>query len=446
MNNTTNILIVDDDPGLLQLLEMRLTAYGYQVECASDGLQAMTILKQKLPTLVITDLRMDEMDGLELFKAIRDFAPGIPVIILTAHGTIPEAVTATQQGVFSFLTKPVDKDELRETVENAVRASVGATETHATNFESKIVTCSSKMHSLLGQVRLLSNSEVSVLINGESGTGKELLAQEIHDVSSRSNEPFVPINCAAIPEELLESELFGHKKGAFTGAAKDHKGLFQTANKGTLFLDEIGDMPASLQVKLLRVLQERCVRPVGSTQYIPIDVRLISATHKNLDQEIKEKRFREDLYYRLNVVNFLLPALRDRKEDIPLLINHFLTKLAEKTNQDIKHLSPDALMLLLHYDWPGNIRQLVNVMEQLFALSPTNMIAEHLVQDALRMESNSVPSLTEAKRIFEKDYAIQLLQLTKGNMSEAADLAKRNRTDFYKIIKRHDIDPNAFKP
>lgn len=439
------ILLVDDDPGLLQLLAMRIRALKYDVESVASGEAALQYLERQPPAVVVTDLRMDGMSGMGLFQIIQQRWPAIPVIILTAHGSIQEAVQATQRGVFSFLTKPVDKEELATTLRQAVALNSPLTAAEESALEKDIITRSPKMYRVIDQARLVARSDVSVLISGESGTGKELLANTIHKVSSRAAGPFVPINCGAIPEDLLESELFGHKKGAFTGASIDHEGLFLAAEQGTLFLDEVGDMPASLQVKLLRVLQERQIRPVGSTRYVPVDVRVLAATHKDLLQEVARGNFREDLYYRLNVVNLSLPSLSARKEDIPLLVSHYLNAIAERTGQPVKRFAKDALSLMIQYSWPGNVRQLANVIEQVVALSTARIISLQLVEEAVRHQGNTVLPLTEAKRQFEKDYVEQLLRTTSGNMTLAAQLAQRNRSDFYKILKRHGIDPDRYK-
>ena len=312
------LLLVDDDPGLLKLLGLRLTSEGYSVETAASGLEGLRVLGREQIDLVISDLRMDEMDGMQLFSEIQKVQPGLPVIILTAHGSIPDAVAATQQGVFSFLTKPVDKDALYQAIDDALshKGVSGDDE-----WQNTIVTRSPIMLRLLEQARMVAQSDVSVLIQGQSGTGKEVLAQAIHNASPRAKKAFIAINCGALPEQLLESELFGHARGAFTGAVSSREGLFQAAEGGTLFLDEIGDMPIPLQVKLLRVLQERKVRPLGSNRDIDIDVRIISATHRDLPKAMARGEFREDLFYRLNVVSLKIPALNERAEDIPLLAN-----------------------------------------------------------------------------------------------------------------------------
>ena len=339
-----HLLLVDDDPGLLKLLGMRLVSEGYSVVTAESGQEGLKVLSREKIDLVISDLRMDEMDGLQLFAEIQKQQPGMPVIILTAHGSIPDAVAATQQGVFSFLTKPVDKDALYKAIDSALEHAAPSGDDA---WRESIVTRSPIMLRLLEQARMVAQSDVSVLINGQSGTGKEILAQAIHNASPRSKNAFIAINCGALPEQLLESELFGHARGAFTGAVSSREGLFQAAEGGTLFLDEIGDMPAPLQVKLLRVLQERKVRPLGSNRDIDINVRIISATHRDLPKVMARNEFREDLYYRLNVVNLKIPALAERAEDIPLLANHLLRQAADRHKPFVRAFSTDAMKRLM---------------------------------------------------------------------------------------------------
>jgi two-component system response regulator GlrR len=440
------ILVVDDDPGLLRLLTIRLRAENYEVEAVESGAQALAAASRFRPDLVVTDLRMDEMDGIGLLKELQNRYPGLKVIILTAHGTIPDAVNATQRGVFGFLTKPFDSKELLQKVAAAVSLSGVEGSAEATDeWRAGIVTRSPAMEDLLRQARLVADSDAAVLITGESGTGKEMLAQAIHRASRRATRPFVAVNCGAIPGELLESELFGHARGAFTGAVQAHKGLFQAADGGTLLLDEIGDMSLPLQVKLLRVLQEGEVRPVGSTQSIPVDVRVISATHRDLDAQRAAGLFREDLFYRLNVVALHLPSLADRREDIPLLATHFLRRLAERYRKAVPVLAPDALAALVAAPWPGNVRQLLNLLEQAVALTTTGVIPASLVQGALREDAAALVPFEEARKTFERDYLVRLLKITGGNVTQAAQLAKRNRTEFYKLLQRHRLEPGMFK-
>ena len=437
------ILIVDDDADILQLLSMRLTAAGFEVETADCAEAAVNRLDLSRPQLVITDMRMKEMDGMALFEHIHRTMPALPVIILTAHGTIPDAVAATQRGVFGYLTKPFDSAVLLDQVKKALRVSAGAAPRQS-DWRANIITQSPIVEDLLARAQLVAQSDASVVIRGESGTGKELLARAIHNASRRSGKPFVAINCAAIPEQLLESELFGYVKGAFTGATRDHKGLFQVAEGGTIFLDEIGDMPLLLQSKLLRVLQERQVTPVGSTQAIPLNVRIISATHRDLKEEVASSRFREDIYYRLNVVELSIPPLSGRREDIPALANHFLATLAEKYHKNINGFSPEAMEILVSAPWPGNVRQLLNVVEQSVALCTSPLISPVLVQKAIH-EEGQITSLEDARKRFERDYLIRVLKITEGNVTQAARLSKRNRTEFYKLLQKHQLDPSEFK-
>ncbi len=445
MSDRPLILLVDDDPDQLRLLTLRLNASGYDALTAASGEEALARLAVSQPRVVVTDMRMGGMDGMALFDVIHRERPGLPVIILTAHGTIPDAVDAARRGVFGYLTKPFDGKALLAEVEKALKLNAEAANGDDA-WRREIITRSPAMETMLEKAKLVAAGDAGVFLYGESGSGKELLARAIHHASPRRNKPFVAVNCGAIPEPLLESELFGHVKGSFTGAVKDYKGLFQAADGGTLLLDEIGDMPLPLQVKLLRVLQERQVRPVGAVQTIPVDVRIVSATHRDLAQEIAAGRFREDLYYRLNVVALSLPSLAERREDIPLLANHFLRRLAEKYGKDIRGFAPEAMELLVSSAWPGNVRQLLNVVEQTVALSTSPLIPFTLARDAVRHGAEEFASFEDARRRFERDYLTQLLKITDGNVSQAARLAKRNRTEFYKLLQRHQLDPALFKP
>ena len=443
------ILLVDDDHDILKLVSMRLNASGYEVRAVESGPLALASLAASRPQLVITDLKMDGMDGMALFEAIHGTAPTLPVIILTAHGTIPDAVAATKRGVFGFLPKPFDNRALLELVAQALKHSAGircaGTAPADNNWSDGIVTASAAMEDVLDRARLVAQSDASVFIHGASGTGKELVARAIHRASARAAGPFIAVNCAAIPEALMESELFGHRKGAFTGAIYDHKGLLQSADGGTLFLDEIGDMPMPLQAKLLRVLQERQVRPVGATQIVDVDMRVVSATHRSLEQSIADRQFREDLYYRLNVVALAIPALAQRPEDIVPLALHFLQQFAARYRKDVNGFAPEALEQLVAAPWPGNVRQLQNVVEQTVALCTNGVIPASLVQSALNQASGGLTPLDQAKRTFECDYLVRILKITQGNVAQAAKLAQRNRTEFYKLLERHGLDPGRFK-
>jgi two-component system response regulator GlrR len=441
-SHIAKVLLVDDDASLLRLLTLRLEGEGYLVTTCESAKEALKLFNSQSFDLVLSDLRMPGLDGLAFFDEIMVLDQTIPVILMTAHGTIEDAVEATQRGVAGFITKPIEHDELRAVLSKHLssgRANL------SDEWREALITQSTHMEQLLEQAYRVAQRHVSVLISGESGTGKELLAKAIHKASDRSEKPFVAINCGALPENLLESELFGHAKGAFTGAISEHVGLFREADGGTLFLDVIGDMPIALQVKLLRVLQEQQVRPVGSNKQIDINVRIISATHKNLRDEMEEGNFREDLFYRLNVVNLSLPSLHERAEDIPLIAKHLLKQSAEKHQLNITRFSDDALQKLVTAKWPGNVRQLVNVIEQCVALTQTPVISEHLVKQALFETEHAWPTLAEAKDAFEQRYLIKLLKMTEGNVTRAAELAARNRTDMHKLLKKHNLTATDFR-
>ena len=453
MNDTpklapAHILIIDDDQDLLRLLSMRLRAWGIRVSTAVSAEEGLSRIAIETPQLVISDIRLPGKDGLTLFKEIHTSRPTLPVILLTAHGTIPDAVQAMSQGVFGYLTKPFDSKLLFEKVQQALRVSPvssGPTGGNDGSWLEGIVFRSRRMAELMEEARVVATTDASMLIRGESGTGKEILARAIHRASPRAKAPFVAINCGAIPEQLLESELFGHVRGAFTGATSEHGGLFKAADGGTLFLDEIGDMPLALQVKLLRVLQDQAVRPVGATRADPVDVRVLSATHRDLEVAMAEGQFREDLYYRLDVVTLTLPRLDERREDIPLLANHFMQQLVKKYDKGISGIAPDALEALSTAAWPGNVRQLYNVIEQCCALATTALISLPLVQRALRIPSMEALTYAEAKQRFERNYLIQLLKLTDGNVADAARIADRNRTEFYRLLQKYDLTPSLFR-
>jgi len=449
------ILIVDDDPALLRLLSLRLRGEGHDVAEAASGEAALAVLDRELPQLLLTDLRMGGMDGLQLFEAVHRRHPLLPVLILTAHGTIPDAVQALQRGVFGYITKPFEARTLMAEVDRALQASqalganipvdpAGGSEEEA--WREAILTRSPRMQQLLAEARLVAQSDASVLIQGDSGTGKELLARAIHAASGRSRARLVAVNCGAIPDNLVESELFGHVKGAFTGAVRDRPGLLLEAQGGTIFLDEVAELPLAMQVKLLRVLQERELRPVGAEKTQKVNLRVVCASHRRLDQEVAAGRFREDLYYRLNVVSLELPSLAQRREDIPLLAQHFMAALAQRYGKPAAAFAPGALELLAAAAWPGNVRQLQNVVEKCVVLATAPLIPPALVQRALAHQASDMLPLDAARRQFERDYLVQLLKLTAGNVSQAARLAQRNRTDFYALLGRHQLEPGAFKP
>ncbi|MDX9740437.1 MAG: sigma 54-interacting transcriptional regulator [Gammaproteobacteria bacterium] len=448
MTMRPRILLVDDDPDLLRLLSIRLNTAGWEVMTADSAESALSLLEERQPQVVVTDLRMDGMDGMAFFDIVHERFSTLPVIILTAHGTIPEAVEATKRGVFTFLTKPFDSKDLLDHINRALRISgVVASENGGERgaWSSEIISRSAVMDELLKQARRVADSSAAVLIHGESGTGKELLARAIHKAGPRRDRPFLGLNCSAIPESLLESELFGHNKGAFTSATRDHKGLFQAAEGGTLFLDEIGDMPLPLQAKLLRVLEEKEVRPVGATANVRVDVRIISASHHDLDELVKARQFREDLYYRLNVVRLDIPPLRERPEDVQLLANHFLREIAANGDTQAQSFAPEAMERLVTAPWPGNVRQLLNVVEYSATLCTTAVIPLSLVQRALRLKTGALPSLSAARRNFEREYLMRLLKMTEGNITQAARLAQRNRTELYKLLHRYHLNPETFR-
>ncbi|MDF1581863.1 MAG: sigma 54-interacting transcriptional regulator [Methyloprofundus sp.] len=443
------VLVVDDEPSLLQLLDLRLRSLGLDIKKAESAEEAVALLPSYRPQLVITDLKMGKMDGMALFSHIQQQYPALPVIILTAHGTIKEAVAATHQGVFGFLTKPFVKEELIALVTKAFELNTRVDHVQDIDgiaaWRANIITRSAMMENLLDEVERVAQTNVSVYIQGESGTGKELIAQAIHKAGSRRDKQFVAVNCSAIPEDLLESELFGHQKGAFSGASAARKGLFEIADGGTLFLDEIGDMSPAFQVKLLRALQEGEIRPVGANKTIAVDVRVISASHRDLQEMTTNNLFRLDLYYRLNVVTLMLPRLAERLEDIPLLASYFLTNNDTQIEAVVKGFSNEAMELLIAYDWPGNVRQLKNVIEHICTFATTPLVPVNLVEKALREKQKLSLSFNEAKKNFERDYLVKLLQLANGSVTEAARLAKRNRTEFYRLLDRHNLKAAEFK-
>ena len=440
------ILLVDDDPDMLHLLSLRLGAAGYTVATVTSAEQALVTLSSWRPSLVISDIRLPGRDGHALFEEIRATYPMLPVILLTAHGTIPDAVEAMSKGVNSYLTKPFDGNVLLQKVADALALSSQADRPAEEGaWRAEIISHSHVMAEVLAQARQIARSPATVLIYGDSGSGKELLARAIHRASLRASGPFIALNCAAIPEALLESELFGHVKGAYTGATQNRIGLLQASSGGTLFLDEIGDMPLSLQAKLLRVLQERSVRPVGSNHDTPLDLRIIAATHRDLDAAVGAGQFREDLYYRINVVSLRVPALAERREDIHLLAAHFLAENRKKHGTGPQGFAPDAMKALVTAAWPGNVRQLQNVVEQVCALATSPLVPLALVQRALRAPEVELLSYGEARERFERNYLVGLLKITDGNVADAARLAQRNRTEFYRLLQRHGLTPLAFR-
>ncbi len=439
------LLIVDDDEDILNLLVKWFESEGATPATARDGRQALEHIDKERPDLVITDLVMNGMDGLKLLSEIHRRDPIMPVIMVSGQAVIADAMKAAHLGVSAFLTKPLKQKELVDALKQALDNSGVRRAAHRDGFASGIVYQSKQMAELLDRARLVSSVDSTVLISGNTGTGKELLARAIHEGSPRSAEDFVSVNCSAIPEQLLESELFGHEKGSFSGAANRHDGLFRAASGGTMFLDEIGDMPLALQSKLLRVLQDFEVRPVGSTKCYPVDVRVVSATHRDLTQAVEEGEFREDLYYRLSVVPLHMPALDERREDINPIAEHLLETLCKRHKLGQKKFAPEAKKILSSVSWPGNVRQLGNVIEQCAVLSGGEIITAEMVKTALSQRPGEVLPLDEAKKNFERDYLISVLRITGGQVSNAARLAGRNRTDFYKLLSKHELDAAEFR-
>lgn len=473
------VLVVDDDESLLTLIAMRLDASGFATVTARNSAEALGRLQATRPQLAIVDLRLqpeagepaadaspaagqpaanehpgehsdEHVSGLALARRMRQLEPLLPVVILTAHGSIPDAVAATREGIAAFLTKPFDGRALVEEVKRLL-AERPAPRPAADDWRARIITRNRAMLALIDELARIARHDATVLVVGPSGSGKELIARAIHEASPRAGRPFVAINCAALPEQLLESELFGHVRGAFSGAVSENPGLFRTAQGGTVLLDEIGDMPLPLQAKMLRVLQERKVRPVGGTRELEVDVRVVAATHRDLTQQLKDGLFREDLFYRLNVVRLTVPPLDSRREDIPLLAQHFLAQIAARYKSPARAFAPDALERLNHARWPGNVRQLYNVVEQCVVIADGPIIAAHLIDRALLASpagqhgASGILSLAEARAQFEREYLVQLLKLTGGNVSQAARIAKRNRTEFYRLIERHGLHSDLFR-
>jgi two-component system response regulator GlrR len=447
------ILIVDDDRNLIELIKMRLESSGYTVTTALREQDAKAACAGTVFDLAIVDLQLAEQDGISLMEELHRILPEMPVIILTAHGSIESAVEAMKRGATTYLTKPFDARELVLHIERALENRRLASEVtrlkgliaEQCGFEN-IVARGEAMHRVLEVVSQIAPTDSTVYIHGESGTGKELIARALHLSSGRKDKSFVAINCAALPETILESELFGHEKGSFTGAVRTSKGLFVQAHEGTIFLDEIGDMPLSIQSKLLRVLQERQFTPVGGDRPVAVDVRVIVATNKDLDKLVAQGSFREDLYYRIHVIPLELPPLRDRKEDIPLLVDHFLRKYGKQMNKVVKGLAPKALQRLMLHDWPGNVRELENTIEYAVAMTRDDVIAEDGVLPAKAGLSNDpLKPLKEAKDAFEKEYLINILKITRGNVSSASELAGKYRADFYNLLKKYEINPGDFK-
>jgi two-component system response regulator GlrR len=447
----TKILVIDDDRNLLDLIHMRLEASGYDVVAVDHENAAKEAAIQEVFDVAVIDLQLVKQDGLSLMEELHLIHPDMPVVILTAHGSIESAVEAMKRGAFTYLTKPFDSRELILQIERARERSQLTGEINRLkelleerfNF-ANIIAKSERMRRVLDKVARIADTESNIAIYGASGTGKELIAKAVHISSQRKDFAFLAINCAAIPESLLESELFGYEKGAFTGAVKNSKGLFSRADKGTIFLDEIGDMPLSIQAKLLRVLQERTFVPLGSDEPVSVDVRIIVATNKALKEEVKKGNFREDLFYRIHVIPVDLPLLKDRKEDIPPLVEHFIKKYSGLMEKRVKSITPAAMQKLMLHDWPGNVRELENTIEYAIAMTNSDTLKENLILQT-KNGQDELLTLQQARAGFEKKYLQNLLKITGGNVSKAAKLAGKYRADLYNLMKKHDITPQDFK-
>ena len=446
------ILVVDDDDNFLKLIRMRLELAGYEVITALNEDEAIAIAREETFALSIVDLRLVHRDGISLMEEMHSINPYMPVIILTAHGSIESAVEAMKKGAFNYLNKPFDPQELLLQIERAMENQRLVSEVRRLEgllkerYDFKnIVTRSEKMQRVLDLVSRIAGTDSTIYISGESGTGKELIAKAIHLASERRDKPFVAINCAAIPETLLESELFGYEKGAFTDAKRSHGGLFAQSHEGTIFLDEIGDMLLSIQAKLLRVLQEKKFYPLGSGRPVEVDVRVIVATNKDLEAEVKNGSFREDLFYRIHVVPIDLPPLRERKEDIPPLAEHFLKEISQRMKKDMKGISAMAMQKLMLYDWPGNVRELENTIEHALAITQHDVISEEIILPAKNLPVEPLNPFKEAVEDFKRGYVVRLLEFTKGNVSKAAELAGKYRADFHNLVKKHNLKPEDFK-
>ncbi len=446
------ILVADDELSMREFLKILLTKEGHEVICAADGEEALSLFQAHPCDLLVSDIKMAKVDGLELLRKVKEFRPNMAVVMITAYGSPEDAIAAMKAGAYDYLTKPFKLKEIKSVIRHALSKPIGKDMEEApAGIFNNLVSHSPKMLKIFNLIKQVGATKTNVLISGESGTGKELVARAIHQISPRNGKPFVTINCSAIPENLMESELFGYVKGAFTGAVTNKKGLFETAHGGTVFLDEIGDLSPLLQVKLLRVIQEREFIPVGDTQTVSVDVRLISATNKDLEQEIIQGRFREDFFYRLNVVHIHLPPLRERREDIPLLAQYFLEKYSRELGKDIRSISSYALDVLMKYNFPGNVRELENIIERSVALENSNIVLpDSLVLSEHKREGRKteLPSfhLTSAGMDLEKELSElekellqQSLQLSNGVIKKAAELLNLSFRSMRWKIKKYGL-------
>jgi two-component system response regulator AtoC len=441
------VLVVDDDPVTLNLLNEVLSKEGYRVDTALGGEEAIAKGMDQLFDVVITDVKMGDKDGMEVLRSFRKNAPDTTVIMITAFGSIETAIEAIREGAFDYISKPFKLEEIKLTVQRALeqRRLLQENKLYRQELLSKyqfenFIGRTPQILQVYKTIAKVANTKSTVLIYGESGTGKELVARSIHYNSQRNQRPFIPVDCASLVETLLETELFGHVRGAFTGALTAKKGLFEEADGGTLFIDELSNLNLSLQTKLLRFLQDHEIKRVGGTENIKVDVRVIAATNQPLEPLIKKGTFREDLFYRLNVVSITLPPLRERKEDIPLLANYFLQKFSGEHHKAISHISPEAMEILMRYDWPGNVRELENTIERAMILSPHPIVLpEDLPQKILGSEQAGIPSYSEkplSLKEVEKRHILKVLQETNGNKKKAAEILGIDRTTLYRILEK----------
>jgi DNA-binding NtrC family response regulator len=448
LDRTVTILVIDDEESMRFFLTKTLDRSGYRVEAVASGEEGMERLAVLAPALVITDLKMPGMDGIAVLEGVKTASPETPVVMITGFGTIENAVEAMKRGAADYLTKPFDMRTIRLVVDRLVRPAEPAG-----GEPPPLIGVSGVLEEVREQIRRVGPTDMTVLVHGESGTGKELVARAIHAAGPRGERPFVPVHCAALPPTLLEAELFGHTAGAFTGAVRDRVGFAARAADGTLFLDEVGDIPLPVQAKLLRLLQEREIQPLGAERSVPLRARVIAATHRDLSGMVEQGEFREDLYYRLNVVPIHLPPLRDRREDIPPLIAHFLTNANRSLGRDVPGFSREAMVALGAYRWPGNVRELANLVERLVAMREAGEVTLEDLPAELRADFEGVPlpptasglPFEAARRVFERDFFANLLEETAGNVSEAARRAGISRPNLYRRLKETGLDPGRFK-
>jgi len=446
------ILVIDDDSSILEVIHLRLKALGYSVAIATNSNEARAELSATSFNLVIIDLRLSEENGIELMEEILTHHPNIPIIILTAHGSIEGAVEAMRKGAYSYITKPFNNENLATHIKNALEKQRLTQEIEILRSQldeqrdfRHIIGKNKKMQEILESVYKIAKTDCTVIVYGESGTGKELIARAIHYNSNRAKNPFITTNCGAIPEGLLENELFGHIRGAYTDAHESKAGLFAQAEGGSIFLDEISNTSPTFQIKLLRVLQEREIKPVGGTKHIKIDVRVIVASNTDLQNAVNEGTFREDLFYRIHVVPIYIPPLRERKDDIHLLATYFMTEFCKLLKRNALEFSTAAIQRMNIYDWPGNVRELKNKIEHAVIMANKDVITPADIFTDANLLQNNFHSYKDAKERFEREYLENLMYMSKGNVTVASRMAKRYRADLYKLIKKHNINPDNYK-